>query len=410
MKPHTLFLPTLGLGLLSFSGARAQEALVGALQTDRVLQARAQPQAGKMIGPLSWSAAGTFRAEYNDNFRQRSTDQLSDFIFRPGFDLGLIWPISQRASLAFGVGVQYAAYLEYDENNSLEISPDTAISLSFTAGDVVITVFNQLSYTEEVLSDPEITDRAQYPRLENQAGVRATWTIGDWQAQGGWTHANFWPLDDDFSYLERTSEQFFLRGAHLIGPGTRAGIEASASFTDYREDVRRDFNSYSAGPFVEWTILQGLAVSARGGAVRNELSGNSVAPDDTTLDSYYFGGSVDHQLTDFIRHSISAQHGLRVGLNAEFTEATTLRYDIRWQMTDVWDVSAGVLYELGERPDGSGGLDEEYDRFGLQAGIGRPLWGRLSVRADYRYTRRESNLENRDYDQNIVSVSLRYRF
>ena len=411
MKPHPLLLSTLGLGLLPYSDSRAQEALIGAIETDQVLQFRAQPPAGKLLGPLNWSVLGTFGAEWNDNFRQRSTDRLSDFILRPGVDLSLAWPISQRAVLSFGAGVQYAAYVEYDEYNSLDMSPDSAISLSFDAGDVAVTVFNRVSYTDEVLSDPELTGLARYPRLDNQAGVRATWTLADWQLQGGATHVNFWPFDDDYSYLERSSQQFFLRGAYLIGPGTRAGLEGSVSLTDYREDVRRDVNSYSAGPFAEWNVIEGLQVTARGGAVRAELRENPLNPGSNTVDSYYAGGSIDHQLTDFIRHTASAQHDLRVGLNAELTENTTFRYTIRWQMTDVWNVSAGARYELGERPNNVSFQDVDetsFDRYSVDAGIGRQITNRLTARAGYRYTRRESS-SDRNYYQNIVSLSLSYR-
>jgi uncharacterized protein (PEP-CTERM system associated) len=67
-----------------------------------------------------------------------------------------------------------------------------------------------------------------------------------------------------------------------------------------------------------------------------------------------------------------------------------------------------LLYEHGTEP--SSGSGEVFDRLGPSLGVSYNLMERLSTALAYRYTRRMSNLPDRDYSQNSVTLTITYHF
>ncbi len=409
-------------GLLMVPGSMvAQEALRTAVSADRALQAPAPQSArgdgGLYWGPVQFSAGASLSLEYDDNIRAGSVGpegRIRDFIIRPRADVSALWPVTETSSLTFGLGVGYAFYADHSEYDYLEISPLSALSYSVTIEDLVLTVYDQVSYTGDVLDQPEITGQARYPRLENTSGVRATYTISDVILQGGYSYYRFWAFDDVYNYLERGSHQMFARGGYMIAERTQAGVEGSVSLTEYVRQLRNDYDSYSFGPYVDWTVVESLTLGARGGYVMykyHETSLQPGLPQGTLLEdqsSWYVGLNARHDLTEFISHNLSATRDVGAGINAQYIERFDLSYGISWQITDNVDLSGGVSYGKGRE---TGGVSpEEYDRVGFSAGVGYALSTHLRTGLSYRYFNRTSDVVGRGYDRNVVALNVSYRF
>jgi uncharacterized protein (PEP-CTERM system associated) len=71
-------------------------------------------------------------------------------------------------------------------------------------------------------------------------------------------------------------------------------------------------------------------------------------------------------------------------------------------------LNAGAFYENGT--DAAAATAEKYDRIGFQLGTGYQLTRNLGLNLGYQFTLKDSDRALRDYRQNVVSLSLNYRF
>lgn len=419
MKIPGRLLTTLGGLVLIPAAASAQEALRTAVSADRALAAEPPSSVrgpdGMRWGPVQFSAGVSLSVEYDDNIRSQADDPIRDGVIRPRADLGVIWPITETSSLTAGLGVGYAFYADHSEFDYLEISPLSAVSYSVSIQDLVLTVYDQISYTGDVLDQPELTGTARYPRLDNTVGLRAAYSFADYLVQGGYAYYRYWAFDNDYDYLERGSHQFFARGAYLVAERTQVGLEGTVSLTEFAYSDRNDYDSFSFGPYVDWAILDSLTLGARGGYVIYSYKETAPVPPGQdpsswyldNQNSWYVGLDLRHQLTEYISHTLSAVRDVSSGINAQYVERFNLTYGIGWQMTDAWDVSLGVGYDRGTE---QGQFAENYDRVGFNAGVGYQITQGLRAALAYRYFNRTSDAGNRTYDRNVVSLSAAYRF
>jgi hypothetical protein len=409
--------------MLSGTFLAAQEALQTALEGDRSAQAR-QLKSGSntdriKAGPLEFNVGLSFETEFNDNVNSSETQRESDVIFRPQLDLHSFLPVTKTGQLSLGLGIGYAAYLDNRDLSHLFIRPDSELAYDVAVKDFVFTFYDRFDYSREVESVGALSGVSEFPRFENTAGMRITWAPSRWMYQAGYAHYNFVPKDEDFSYLDRASEQFYARVAYGFAPETRVGVEATVALTDYTSATRADNNNYSAGPYTEWRVTEWITLSAHGGATYFNFSSVRATPGSPAaasydLDSYYARFQIDHRLTQFISHGLSAVHQVEPGINqgSDFLESTELNYRVSWSLTKQVTVGAHVFYERGTEPQ-NGSLaatTEEYQRVGGGPSASYRLSDRMTATASYDYTRRESNEAGRGYYQNRASIALRYQF
>ena len=75
--------------------------------------------------------------------------------------------------LSFGVGVSYEHYLDNSHLSHLNVSPDSALAWDITAKDWLFTIYDRISYSQDVISQAALSGTARFPRFENTAGLRA---------------------------------------------------------------------------------------------------------------------------------------------------------------------------------------------------------------------------------------------
>ncbi len=135
-----------------------------------------------------------------------------------------------------------------------------------------------------------------------------------WQWEAGISYDDFRSTDSAFDYLDRGSEYIFLRGAWRFGESTQAGLEFSASQTDYRLKIQSDNTSYSLGPYANWEVTKFLTLNISGGPTLYRFDATGPAQPASTLTSYYFDFEISHQLTEFISQQLSARRDVSLGL------------------------------------------------------------------------------------------------
>lgn len=430
------------IAIAGASAVTAQEALDTAIRGDRSEQARQLAAAPSdtaperlRAGPLEFNIGLSYGFEYTDNVRNTSQPREEDFIQRPQVNFSGFLPITDTGRLTLGFGVGYADYLKHNDLDRLYFSPNSELAYDFSVKDLRFTIYDSFDYSYDVQSVGAVSGVAQLPRFQNSVGIRALWAPSEWSYQAGYSHNNYITQsgssqETDFGYLDRSAEQIFGRVAYSFAPATRVGVEASVGLTDYSSEAQADNLNASVGPFVEWQVIESLTVTLRGGFTYYSFDAtpaSTVRPvrpalPERTLESYYAGFGVNHKLTDFITHGVSANRSIQAGLNqgSDYIETTTVGYQIGWQATDKLNVGLNLTYGHGAEPqsqldeDGviiSDDLEEEiYDTYQAGASASYRMTRRLTSSLTYSHSRRVSTGGSRNYFVNRVSVGLGYQF
>jgi hypothetical protein len=399
---------------LAGDSSSAQEALRTAVEGDQAYFTRNgpkyRPSDPLKAGPVYLKVGLGYSLEWNDNVNISSSSPEAVFIHRPQVDLQAVWEATKDSVLNFGMGIGYQKYMDHPDLDRMLISPNSELAWDIPVEDFVFTLSDRFLYSQDVTSQGGLSGTAEFPRIENTAGVRVRWMLDRYQLELGYAHCNFLPESATYDYLTRSSEQFLGRAACRLADATLAGLEASGSLTDYQSPMQQDNQSVSIGPFIESQLLADLRLSLRGGYVIYFQAPDPGFGHSGNVSSYYVGIDANHRLTDHVTHGMSVVREVQPSVNqgSELTEHLYVRYFVSWAFLDHATISADSFYEHGKPP--SFGIEETYDRLGFGAGVNWQLLKHLSAGLAYRYITKDSNISTRDYNQNVVTLSANYQF
>jgi hypothetical protein len=129
------------------------------------------------------------------------------------------------------------------------------------------------------------------------------------------------------------------------------------------------------------------------------------------VNSWYCDLTLRHDVAEAVSYSISAGHQLRLGVQSDIIDEWYVRPMVTWRVFKNISLNTYLSYEHGNQGEENlrGNLEETYDWFGGGVGANWPLLKRLTLGLNYRLTIRSSDLENRDYTQNLVGLLLTYK-
>jgi hypothetical protein len=408
------------LGLAgNISQAFAQETVRESLAGEKAAQATKQgeiPTGYNMhVGPVGFSIEPSLRLNYNDNIYWAPRDRLDDFIFRPEVRLSALWPITELNTLSLALGVGYEYYIQHTDLNTSSplISPDTDLALNLFTGDFHFRFHDSFSYQESLTYYQganqfiNFNNVAKFGRYDNRAGVSADWDLNKLILNFGYDHENFWVRGTVYDYENHTTDLFWANLTYAVNDAVKVGVETRASFTDYEKDLLGDQWRFGVGPFLDWTMSKNLQLRIGGGMDITQASANfNMGSED--FNNYYAYVHINHRLNEFFTHSFAVGHENQLGWNAANMADTYFRYNAVWRLIRKVDLGmhAGVYFfdETGY------GFSESYTYFNAGLDLTYQLTQRWRSNLSYNFTQKDSDLPNRDYCQNVVSLALSYRF
>lgn len=376
------------------------------------------------IGNLDLIFALGLGVEFNDNITLANTDRISDIIFRPQLDIEGLWRISENNKIKFGLGISYAKYMEHSEfdSDSVLVAPNSALTWSVRSGQFTFTLRERLSYQEDPFDQPQL-NAANFRRWENQAGFEIDWEASEYTRLAvGFDRYDLWADDPAYESQDRTINTVFFRPSHQLSPSVALGLSASMSWVDYDQNIQADANVVLIGPYIQWRVNDLLSVYLEAGYQMSDFDGGTrievVDPrtglgtgtfvtDTEDSDSLYAKLEIVHTPTENFRHKLSASRTSELGLGTNFYDLYHFEYTIDWKVGEFTSIRPSVFYEYYET---SGDVSEEAHRMGAALGIYHILSEHLTLGLDYRYIRKNSNLPDADYYQNLAMLSIYYKF
>ncbi len=249
--------------------ARSQDAVRPSLAGEAAAEARQQDVEripyNLLVGPVRFRFSATVGVEYNDNINLSQHDEREDdIIFRPQVNFDAIWPITQLNTLRLDLGIGYSVYVSHSEDNTntILLSPGSQIAFDIFVGDFRINIHDRMSLQQDPISEPAISNTADYGRFENTAGISVLWDLNKVQATLGYDHYNFIATNDQFDYLNHNSEILSGSLSFAVASNTNIGVEGTGVYTYYDKNVLNDSKDASGGGFIETQLSSYLRLRA----------------------------------------------------------------------------------------------------------------------------------------------------
>ncbi len=393
---------------------RAQDAVRPSLAGEAAAEARRQSVEqipyNLLAGPVRFLFSITTGIEYNDNINLSQTDEQSDVIIRPQFNIDAIWPVTQLNTLKLDLGLGYSFYLDHSnaDTNAVLISPGSQLSFDIFVQDFRINIHDRFSLQQDPVAELQLSNVVDYGRFENTAGVSVLWDLNKAVLTFGYDHYTYVSTTSTFDYLDRNAEELTASAYFALTTTTGGGLEASAVYNYYDQNVLNDSTSYTVGPFVETQITNYLKLRVSGGYQSINFDSGGLVSDSSDVSDYYANILLSHRINASISQTISAGHEAQLGVNSNFIELNYVRHTATWNIINRTLLTTELFYEDG---DDSGGIfGEHIQRYGGAIAFGYQFTQHITLGLRYQYTQKQSDQPLRDYKQNRVSLDGTYSF
>jgi hypothetical protein len=393
----------------------SQEALYISLAGEDAAAARHSAllsQSGNMqLGLASFLIGASFGMEWNDNVAYSDANQQRDWIFRPGFSLDASMPLTEQNGLFATFDVGYAKYVRYSQYDQLLIAPGTQLAFDMYVKDFHFEIHDIIALTDVALAQGTVSGTGDYGEFSNLAGIGVDWDLNQLIASFSYDHQTAISTHSNFSYQDRNSDNFILRGSFEPSAAWTVGPEAGGGFTRYREAVLNDSQNASVGAFVTAQPTTLSQATVRAGYTWFSFDALPGHPPIPNTSGYYLSANLSHRLNDVISFSIAAGRQITLGINSELLDLWYARPIIDWHLFEKFHLDTHFVYENGIE-SGTTVLvaNESYTLLGGGIGTGCQLTEKLLLGLVYDYSVKDSNLAQRNYHQNKVLLQLQYTF
>ena len=363
------------------------------------------------LGRLSIFAGGGFGVEYNDNVSYSDQPQQEDLILRPALNLAGALPLSEVNQLYLSLDVSYAKYLHYDHYDHFLIAPGSQLGFDIYVKDFHFNLHDLITVSESPVAQGAISGVGTYNEFANTAGLAVDWDLNDLVASAGYDHEKAISTTSFFSYLDRSSESFFARGAFQFGQAITAGPEASLGLTAYDRHLLNDNLNYSLGLYADWQATAQLHIKPRVGYTYYTFDPVPLLPTPPDASSYFFSLELTERFNDFVDFAIEAGRQLRLGINSDLIDLWYVRPRAGIKLFEKAGLEPHFVFEQGTDTGNAIFVpNESYSLIGGGVATSYQLMEKVTLRLGYDYLVKSSDIPSRNYHQNRVLLEVRYNF
>ncbi|MCF7855139.1 MAG: hypothetical protein K9N51_10105 [Candidatus Pacebacteria bacterium] len=394
----------------------------------RATEIRLEPQAHAReprdfnfrYGDIYLDLTGGISMRYSDNINYAASEdnEVDSWYVTPRLTLSAYWPVSPYVDIDSAVSVGYVYYLndEAEDNwyvSGTEGNVSAGVSSQIRLGDDHI-----ITLRDELAREVDSLDIAVRGRPEDYAITRNTFsavysraltpsTTGSLQ----YAHENVWVNKDEFDWQNSVSDSIDGLVLWHAMRNFRIGPYARVEWYRFPEDVRNDRVSYEAGLTSVGSFTVGTMVTYTANVGYEAIAlDDSNAPD---VDDDEGGFVAD--FTAAVNPTIFPGHRVRCSYRrnhetvnpfANYADELLLGYGIDFYVTRNLLATADVDYlHIWESDDGE---NAELWRFWMRTSYA--LTPKTSVGAGYRYTFKDSDDADREYNQGTFEVTITTTF
>jgi len=413
--------------LASAMGGRAQD-----LTPTSFLQRGTAPA---MVKPVEFQMSLGISTEYNSNITlsdsvdsslgsvpgnvgasNSSLGSKSDLVSEAQLTLSGAWFLTEQSQLSMAIDFGYQKYLNHTDLDGIVMDLPTALSYSFTTGDLKWTIHDSLTVSNDASNQPELSGIDKFGELTNDAGLDVAFAAGsritlsagyeryDYYSTTSGALATSGPSNltspSASDSLDHSSDSVQFAAIYDLVPSARTGLGASMTNTSYSDDSRGSSTAYAVGPFFNATLTPATKVFAS--------AGYQVMNGDSGGDNWYGSLEISNQLNRIYSQTLDASHSVGLGIVSDTFALDSLRYagnlELRRDVTLTLDVFVDHGTEQG------GGIDEKLTQYGGGLTVRVQLTRAIQGSIGWEHIGKSSNIVGRSYQQDRVFSSLSWAF
>jgi len=393
----------------SLAGERAAEALKSSIEAEA-------KEYNLRYGPVRYRIGARLAVSYTDNVFY-SNNPSEDWVVSPEIGVGALWPITERNALRLSLNLGYEWYLKNSVLNGSAplVNPGSEMMFHVFVGDFRIRLHERLSYQESLFFNSfsgenarfyNFNDVGKFSRFNNEVGFDADWDLNKVIVSVGYNHENFVSMTSSFDYLNRASEWFTASSGFFLGDKAQIGVEGQGSLHDYeRQTFLSDNWRVRVGPFVDLKSQAKVGVRAGGGF--DTTTYDQAASSNSDYESYYAYAKI-YQETRLFSHTLSAGREHMLGANANNLKTTYVRYTVFSPIVSHVRLEGNLSVNFAEEFGGS--FHEEFTYYGAGSRVTWQFHKFWRTELGYEFLLKESDLPERDFDRNRVTLLVGYSF
>ncbi len=403
--------------------ARAQVGLTDAMANDSASE-MCQKQ---MQNPDYTFKSGDFRTllvpslsvQWNDNINCTENNLQEDIILLPTLGTIISYPLTDRNLLQVNIIMGYSAYLFHQDLSSFYLQSGSGLSFNIYIKDILINLHDRFSFMQNSAQNPTVAGTGAYGAFQNIVGLSAKWNLERVQLTLGYDHQTFLSTSGQFSDTDFSSESGYARAGYTLNSKLTAGLESTASYTYYNQDVLNNSTSYSIGVYGDWRPDSFLEIQPRLGCAIDVFGQNSQSVQNSTLNSWYADLKISDKVRRSVNVSLDAGHLISAGAQSDIVEDYYANAGIVWNFIRGLAFQTSLFFQHGNQGEGTTLIapmnpyanlvsNEIYNWYGGGLGLTHAITRRFDLGLNYQFTQRASSLADRGYTQNLVGLMLTY--
>ncbi|MGO8764087.1 MAG: hypothetical protein ACLQSR_03005 [Limisphaerales bacterium] len=406
--------------LAGFS-ARAQEALIDAMANDEIAQTRAkQAQISDYTfksGDFRMLVTPSLSLQWNDNINCTQTNLESDLIVLPTVGVIMSYPLTEQNLLQLNLTMGYSDYVFHPDLSSYYLESGSGLSFNMYIKKILINLHDQFSYTENASQNAQVAGTGLYGAFVNSIGLSANWNLEKIVFTLGYDHQNNLSTSSQFNDTDSSVESGYVQTGYQWNSRLTTGVEVTAAYTSYAQEILNDNTVYSAGVYGDWHPDAFIHVQPRIGYTIDEFQQTSQDIQNSAIKSWYADLNIGHQISQSVSYTLDVGHQVSPGVQSSATEDWYVNSGVTWKAFEGLTLSPSFSYQHGDQGAGAAPIgmqnnnlvfSEIYDWYSASLGLSHRITRRLDMSVSYQITDRSSSISNRGYLQNVVGLVLTY--
>ena len=116
---------------------------------------------------------------------------------------------------------------------------------------------------------------------------------------------------------------------------------------------------------------------------------------------------ITHRLNQYVEYSLSGGRNINIGFYGGTIDYYFARWQAMWKVVRDFGIGTSFIFEHGTELYSGG---ETFDRYGPGFSVSRVITTKLTGSLAYQFYNRTSNLPDRNYMLNLVTLTLSYQF
>jgi hypothetical protein len=359
-------------------------------------------------------------ASFTDNLGFEESAQAGDFSLSAGMNLRTFYQPRSDFALNLNMFLGYQHFFEYSELNTLLIQPGSEFRVERKLGDFKLGVYDQIGVEMNPLTRPFVSGDAatlggaetlEWRRLRNMVGVALTWQPTRYfHSLSAYEFDIDRTLTDTFVTLDRNRHIFRTGGYYDFSRQLNVGLEGQYSITNFTEDSlpgsQNDSDSVEVGPRVIIRPTQTTDLNLKVAYNTIDFDQTGQITDIENFEGVSFDARFNWQQTRNLTHSVYGRRFISDGFGTNFADQKQIGYRLSSQLSQTLQATLDTSYMWLSTSGGA--LSEDATLLLTSVSLSKSLNRKSTLGLTYSFNYKDSEINLRDFQQNLVILNFSY--